>query len=92
MERPSPFVPGRWRVRFQADVLSREQRVAVRHAQKDEQVELAIDGERVALLDINPRMLVTEELRTRAHQDYRPARGFCRLRSCGVRGVLPSIW
>ena len=32
--------------------------------QKDEQVELAIDGERVALLDINPRMLVTDELRT----------------------------
>ena len=34
--------------------------------QKDEQVELAIDGERVALLDINPRMLVTDELRTDA--------------------------
>ena len=32
--------------------------------QKDEQIELAIDGERVALLDINPRMLVTDELRT----------------------------
>jgi hypothetical protein len=31
---------------------------------KDEQVEIAIDGERVALLDINPRMLVTDELRT----------------------------
>ena len=32
--------------------------------QKNEQIELAIDGERVALLDINPRMLVTDELRT----------------------------
>ena len=32
--------------------------------QKDEQVELAIDGERVALFDINPRMLVTDELRS----------------------------
>ena len=32
--------------------------------QQDEQIELAIDGERVALLDINPRMLVTDELRS----------------------------
>jgi hypothetical protein len=32
--------------------------------QQDEQIELAIDGERVALLDINPRMIVTDELRS----------------------------
>ena len=32
--------------------------------QRGEQIELAVDGERVALLDINPGMLDTEELRT----------------------------
>jgi hypothetical protein len=31
---------------------------------KNEQIEVAIDGERVALLDINPQMLVVEDLRT----------------------------
>lgn len=30
----------------------------------NEQIEVAIDGERIALLDINPRMLVVEDLRT----------------------------
>src|SRR5581483_2280795 len=32
--------------------------------QKGEQIEVAVNGERVALLDVNPRMKVDEDLRT----------------------------
>ena len=32
--------------------------------QRDEQIEVAIDGERIALLDIDPKMLATADLRT----------------------------
>ena len=58
--------------------------------QKDEQVELAIDGERVALLDINPPMLVTDELRT----DPIKVKAGPRLLSASFSGAraVRSIW
>ena len=33
--------------------------------QKDQQIEVAVNGQRVALLDINPKMKVDEDVRTR---------------------------